>query len=83
MPETTNTMSEWTERGRVVAKRLLAAGVSAFQLSDLKYRFGALMRHFGAGLAALVGPCNLSPRSGLPYSRSLEWYVRGYFAQTC
>lgn len=51
----TEDAADWGERGRSLAARLLASGLSPFSLSDLRFRFGVLVRHFGAELDAL-GP---------------------------
>ena len=44
---------DWYALGRTLATRLLASGMSAYQLSDLRFRFGLMTRHLGAPLAAL------------------------------
>ena len=44
---------DWYALGRALATRLLAAKMSAFQLSDLRFRFGVMLRHLGPALRSL------------------------------
>ena len=54
---------DWYEAGRSLATRLLASRMSPFQLSDLRFRYGILLRHHGQQLAALGAPHGLEAQT--------------------